>query len=409
MVVPLYIGEIAPPEIRGSLLVFEALFVVLGIVIAFWITYGTRHYSSNWSWQIPFMLQIFPGIILGFGAWFLPFSPRWLASKDREDEALASLVKLRRLPATDSRVQREWMEIIAEARFQAGVQAKLHPTLANSKSMVSKIKLELAGWLDCFGAGCWRRTLVGVGLMFFQQFIGINALIYYSPTLFGTMGLDLDMQLIMSGILNILQLAGVFTSVWTIDRFGRKPMLLIGSVVALICLVIITILVATYSDDWASHRVQGWTSVGLLLFYMLGFGASWTSIPWAVPAEVFPSSLRAKGVSISTCSSTFYRPESYDLIQPTNNFNSIDWINNFIIGLITPPLVQNTGYGAYIFFAVFCLLSFVYVWFFVPETRGCTLEKMDEVFKDNRAAHDIELKTRTLRAVYDEKRVAQGA
>ena len=84
---PLYIGEISPPEIRGSLLVFEALFVVLGIVIAFWITYATKDMESHWSWQLPFLIQIFPGLILGFGAVFLPFSPRWLASKGREQEA----------------------------------------------------------------------------------------------------------------------------------------------------------------------------------------------------------------------------------------------------------------------------------------------------------------------------------
>jgi len=201
MVVPLYIGEISPPEIRGSLLVFKALFVVLGIVIAFWITYATKEMDGHWSWQLPFLIQIFPGLILGFGAIFLPFSPRWLASKGREQEALDNLVKIRQVLETDTRVQHEWIEIIAEARFQNYVLAERHPVLAapENKSISNSIKLKIASWTDCFKTGCWRRTLVGGGLMFFQQFIGINALIYYSPTLFGTMGLDLNMQLIMSG------------------------------------------------------------------------------------------------------------------------------------------------------------------------------------------------------------------
>ncbi|KAL9579810.1 MAG: hypothetical protein Q9212_004880 [Teloschistes hypoglaucus] len=120
------------------------------------------------------------------------------------------------------------------------------------------------------------------------------------------MGLSHSMQLVMSGVLNVTQLIG-------------------------------------------------------LLFYMLSFGASWGPVPWAMPSEIFPSSLRAKGVALSTSS---------------------NWLNNFIIGLITPPLVQNTGFGAYTFFAVFCLLSFVWTYFFVPETRGRTLEQMDHVFKD---------------------------
>lgn len=168
MVVPLYISEISPPEIRGTLLVFEELSIVLGIVVAFWITYGTQYIGSHWSWQLPFLIQIIPGLLLGFGAILLPFSPRWLASKGRDDEALANLAKLRQLPDTDGRVQREWMEIVAESRFQQGIHAARHPSLAK-QGLVSKLKLEIATWADCLKSGCWRRTHVGVGLMFFQQ------------------------------------------------------------------------------------------------------------------------------------------------------------------------------------------------------------------------------------------------
>ncbi|KAI8662135.1 hypothetical protein NCS56_01017000 [Fusarium sp. Ph1] len=382
MVVPLYISEISPPEIRGALLVFEELSIVAGIVIAFYITYGTRYISSHWSWQLPFLLQILPGLVLGFGAIFLPYSPRWLASKDREDEALVNLAKLRALPATDPRVQREWMEIIAEARFQTGILKERHPQLTQRTDISGKMRLEFVSWTDCLKPGCWRRTLVGAGIMFFQQFVGINALIYYSPTLFGTMGLDFNMQLTMSGVLNVTQLIGVLTSLWTLDRFGRRSILLLGSVLMLVAHVIIAALVGKFSDNWPSHKAEGWTSVAFLLFYMLAFGASWGPVPWAMPSEVFPSSLRAKGVAISTCS---------------------NWINNFIIGLITPPLVRETGFGAYVFFAVFCLLSFIWVWFSVPETNGKTLEEMDQVFNDRSGVEDVSKKDRILREVFEEK------
>ncbi|EEU41156.1 uncharacterized protein NECHADRAFT_46209 [Fusarium vanettenii 77-13-4] len=384
MVVPLYISEISPPEIRGTLLVFEELSIVAGIVIAFYITYGTRYISSHWSWQLPFLLQILPGLVLGFGAIFLPYSPRWLASKDREDEALANLAKLRALPATDPRVQREWMEIIAEARFQTGILKERHPQLTQRTDISGRMRLEFVSWTDCLKPGCWRRTLVGAGIMFFQQFVGINALIYYSPTLFGTMGLGFNMQLTMSGVLNVTQLIGVLSSLWTLDRFGRRSILLLGSVLMLVAHVIIAALVGKFSDDWPSHKAEGWTSVAFLLFYMLAFGASWGPVPWAMPAEVFPSSLRAKGVAISTCS---------------------NWINNFIIGLITPPLVRETGFGAYVFFAVFCLLSFIWVWFSVPETNGKTLEEMDQVFNDRSGVEDVSKKDRILREVFEEKTV----
>ncbi|RDW58359.1 hypothetical protein BP5796_12289 [Coleophoma crateriformis] len=366
MVVPLYISEISPPEIRGTLLVFEQFSIVFGIIVSFWITYGTRQIVSSWSWQLPFLLQLMPGLVLGFGTYFLPFSPRWLASKGREDEALVNLAKLRELPTSDSRVRQEWMEILAEATFQKQALEERHPSLM-TRTNINRLKLELVSWTDCVKPGCWRRTHVGAGLMFFQQFVGINALIYYSPTLFQTMGLDYEMQLIMSGVLNITQMVGVLSSLWTLDRFGRRTILLWGSIGMFIPHAIIAILVGKFSSDWPSHRPEGWASVAFLLVYMISFGASWGPVPWAMPAEIFPSSLRAKGVAISTCS---------------------NWLNNFIIGLITPPLVQNTGFGAYIFFAVFCLGSFAWTYFCVPETNGKTLEEMDEVFKDRGNAED---------------------
>lgn len=160
-----------------------------------------------------------------------------------------------------------------------------------------------------------------------KRFVGINALIYYSPTLFQTMGLPLPLQLLMSGILNITQLLGVLTSLWTMDKLGRRPLLLLGSALMFLSHLIITILVALYSSDWTSHRLQGWASVAMLLFYMLAFGATWGPVPWALPAEVFPTSLRAKGVALSTCS---------------------NWGNNFI--MYVPPFPKPPPQTTNIFF-----------------------------------------------------------
>ncbi|UPK95321.1 hypothetical protein LCI18_006256 [Fusarium solani-melongenae] len=356
MVVPIYISEISPHEIRGSLLVFEELSIVVGIDI-----------QGHWSWQLPFLLQIFPGVLLGVGAFFLPFSP----------QALVTLARLRSLHTDDIRVRAEWTDIVAEARFQEVILKGRHPRLVESSSIISKFQLEIVSWSDCFKTGCWRRTHVGIGIMFFQQFVGINALIivYYSPTLFATMDLNFNMQLIMSGVVNCVQLVGVISSLWTLDRFGRRKILLTGSICMFIPHLIISIFVGKYSHDWPSYIPEGWTSVAFLLAYMLAFGCSWGPVPWAMPSEVFPSSLRAKGVALAT---------------------SLSWLWNFIIGLITPPLIQETGFGAYVFFAVFCLLSFVWTYFCVPETNGKTLEEMDEVFHDRTGTADVERKARIL-------------
>ncbi|KAJ5949616.1 hypothetical protein N7454_001200 [Penicillium verhagenii] len=366
MVAPLYISEISPPECRGTLLVLEEWCIVLGIVIAYWITYATRYMAGEWAWRLPFLLQMIPGFILVGGVAILPFSPRWLASKGRNEEALQSLCKLRNLSDTDRRIRQEFLDIQAEVQFHQEMNAEKHPNL-QSGSAKDSFLLELASWGDCFRKGCWRRTHVGIMISFFQQFVGINALIYYSPTLFGTMGLDSSMQLVMSGVLNVLQLVGVTTSIFTMDSIGRRKLLMVGSVLMAIAMIIIAALVGIYSSDWSTHQAQGWTSAAFLLFYMVAFGASWGPIPWALPAEIFPSSLRAKGVALATCS---------------------NWGNNFIIGLITPPLVEDTGYGAYVFFGVFCVISGVWTYYFVPETKGRTLEQMDHVFKDNSSEYE---------------------
>lgn len=168
MVAPLYISEISPPECRGTLLAMEEFCIVLGIVIAFWITYGTRYIAGEWAWRLPFLLQMIPGFVIAAGVFVLPFSPRWLASKGRNEEALQSLSKLRMLPASDKRVRREFLDIITEARFHKEVNAEKHPTLQGD-DLKSSVLQELASWMDCFRRGCWKRTYVGVGLMFFQQ------------------------------------------------------------------------------------------------------------------------------------------------------------------------------------------------------------------------------------------------
>lgn len=163
--VPTYISEISPAEIRGTLLVFEQLSIVVGVIVAFWITYGTRFIDSAWSWRLPFLLQLLPGLVLGVGAVFLPFSPRWLANQGRDDLALHTLARLRQLPVTDRRVEKEWLDILAESRYQQQQFVEMHEDLVPG----DRIRSELASWADCFRGRSWRRTMVGSGITTFQQ------------------------------------------------------------------------------------------------------------------------------------------------------------------------------------------------------------------------------------------------
>lgn len=124
--------------------------------------------AGEWSWRLPFLLQMVPGFILVGGVMMLPFSPRWLASKGRNEEATQSLCKLRNLPATDRRIRQELLDIQAEVQFHQEMNAEKHPNL-QSGSTKDSFLLELASWADCFKKGCWRRTHVGIMICFFQQ------------------------------------------------------------------------------------------------------------------------------------------------------------------------------------------------------------------------------------------------
>lgn len=137
-----------------------------------WITYGTRFIESSASFRLPLALQIVPGLILGIGIIFFPFSPRWLALVGRNDECLESLARLRGLPTDDARVQKEYRLIIIEVEFQRAIQERKHPGKQG-------FKLEMLQWMDCFRGKMWRRSVVGVGVGFLQQFMGINAFSKY--------------------------------------------------------------------------------------------------------------------------------------------------------------------------------------------------------------------------------------
>ncbi|CAI6095971.1 unnamed protein product [Clonostachys chloroleuca] len=365
---PLYISEIAPPNLRGTLLVLESISIVSGVVIAYWITFATRHMEGSISFRLPLGLQMVCATCVGVGIHFFPFSPRWLALVGRNQDSLISLSKLRRLPETDERVQAEYKSIVAEVEFQRLMQEAKHPG-------VSGLKLEVLLWLDLFDGKNWRRVVVGCGVCFFQQFSGINAFIYYAPTLFQSIGQDYEMSLILSGIFNILQLVAVAICFVIIDKVGRKPLAIVGGFGSALCYIVIAALAGVYSKSWSSNPAAGWACVAMAFLFIIVYGVSYSPLGWALPPEVFSTSTRAKGVALSVC---------------------VNWLANFVIGIATPPMVESIGFGAYVFFAVFCALSGFWAWFLVPETMGKTLEQMDEVFGDTSGQEEQDMMRRAL-------------
>ncbi|KAL1731223.1 general substrate transporter [Schizophyllum commune] len=382
---PLYISEIAPPNIRGGLLALEEVMIITGIIVAYWLTFGTRYVDSDLSWRLPFGLQILPGLVLFTGLFFLPNSPRWLGMQGRSDDCLRTIAKLRNLPEDDPRVHAEYIGIVTEVDVMREAAARRHPKLhaeeaAGRRSFWADVKLEVAGWRDALDKRYIKRTNVGCGVVFFQQFVGINALIYYSPSLFSSLGLTLDMSLLMSGIMNVLQLVGCLPTTLVLDKLGRRTMLLWGSLICLLSHITIAALVGAFHTNWPAHPAGGWAGVAFIFVYMVAFGTSWGPIAWAMPSEVFPMSIRAKGVAVSA---------------------TVNWLSNFLVGLITPPLNDAAPYGSFVFYAVMTLLGLLWTYFFVPETKGRSLEDMDAVFGDSIAGEENESRERIVRALLD--------
>ncbi|KAK7515778.1 hypothetical protein IWZ03DRAFT_407275 [Phyllosticta citriasiana] len=232
--------------------------------------------------------------------------------------------------------------IMVEVEFQARMLEKRHPGARG-------FKLELLTWTDLFKKRIWRRTAVGMGVAFFQQFSGINGFIYYAPTLFASLARRCHNLLLY-------------------HRQGRPS--------APCCLgrrrndIVMSALVGLYSDDWAANKAAGWATTAMAYLYILLYGVSYSPLGWALPSEVFNNSTRAKGVALSTATV---------------------WISNFIIGVIVPTMIEEAGFGTYVFFAIMCMLAAVWAFLLVRETKGKTLEQIDEVFGDASGAEEREV------------------
>ncbi|KFZ13135.1 hypothetical protein V502_06758 [Pseudogymnoascus sp. VKM F-4520 (FW-2644)] len=358
LVAPVYMSEISPAEVRGGILVLEFESIVFGRTAASWITYGTRYIPNEWQFRLPFVIQIVPAVALAIIFTWMPESPRWLAYQGRNEECLQILQKLREVPNDDPRITAEFFDILAEAKFHHEVQEERHGNMKD-KTLLQSIWIEIATFGDLYRHRTLKRTLTGASLVFLQQFVGINALIYYAPSIFQSIALSYDYSLLMTGVMNCMQPVGVTAAIPLMDWVGRRPLLLWGAIAIFPAHLCLAIIVGLYSNSWSTHSTQGWTGVGFILWYMVAFGASWSPIPWSMPAEIFPASLRAKGTAMTQ----FYQ-----------------WFFNFVIGLVTPPMIQSIGWGTYAFFGIWCLIAAVWAWLVAPETKNVSFEEMDVLF-----------------------------
>ncbi|KAL2261732.1 hypothetical protein VTK26DRAFT_3500 [Humicola hyalothermophila] len=367
MIIPIYNSEVAPPEVRGALVATQQLAITFGIMISFWIDYGTNYIGgttletqSDAAWLLPICLQLAPAIILFVGMIFMPFSPRWLIHHNREEEARKVLSNLRGLPEDHELVQLEFLEIKAQSLFEKRTVAELFPGLREQTAW-NTFKLQFVSIKKLFQTkAMFKRVIVATVTMFFQQWTGINAVLYYAPFIFKQLGLsDNTVSLLATGVVGIVMFIATIPSVLWIDRVGRKPVLTIGAIGMATCHIIIAVIVAKNIDQWQDHRAAGWAAVCMVWLFVIHFGYSWGPCAWIIVAEVWPLSTRPYGVSLGASS---------------------NWMNNFIVGQVTPDMLEGITYGTYILFGLLTYLGAAFIWFFVPETKRLTLEEMDVVF-----------------------------
>ncbi|EHY56481.1 hypothetical protein HRR83_002435 [Exophiala dermatitidis] len=366
MIVPMYVAECSPPELRGLLIGVQQFAIEFGIMVSFWIDYGTNYIGgtgqgqSEAAWLVPLALQLFPALILLIGMIFMPFTPRWLVHHGREQEARKTLATLRSMPVDHELIELEFLEIKAQSIFEKRTVEAHFPHLASLTPM-NIIKLQFVAIGSLFRTmPMFRRVIVATVTMFFQQWTGINAVLYYAPQIFGALGLSSNTtSLLATGVVGIAMFLATIPAILYIDRIGRRPALALGALGMGLCHFIIAIIFAKNEHQWPTHKGAGWAAIAMVWLFVIHFGWSWGPCAWIVVAEIWPMSARPYGIALGASS---------------------NWMNNFIVGQVTPDMITGIRYGTFILFGLLITLGAGFIWFFVPETKQLTLEEMDLIF-----------------------------
>ncbi|CUA72755.1 putative quinate permease [Rhizoctonia solani] len=344
LIIPVYIAEISPPSIRGRLVGIFEILSQGGSMLGFWINYIVdRTVSSNTKtqWIIPLALQMLPGLFLLLGAALAPESPRWLAKNNNWEKARRNLHDLRQLPPNSKYIEEELQGIrtqIENERLLAGEAGRSR----------------WSGFKELFHKGTRNRVAIGLTLMMCQNMTGVNIITYYSPRIFETLGLTgTSTKLFATGFYGVAKTLGmIIFSVWLVERIGRRKGLILGGFIGSLPMWYIGgyVFVADPATKAAAGQFtrNGW-----------GYLAMDQGITWVYCSEIFPIRIRMLCVALTTAD---------------------QWLWSFIVSRTTPYMITSLGYGTYFFFASLMIIFGAWAYFFVPETKGKTLEDMDRIF-----------------------------
>jgi SP family xylose:H+ symportor-like MFS transporter len=334
MLSPLYIAEIAPADSRGKLVSFNQLAIVGGFMVVYFVNYfisrggGSDEWLNIVGWRWMFASEVIPaGLFLGL-LFFVPDTPRSLVLRNKSEEALAVLIKVNG--------EKEGARILVE--------------IENS------IDEKTSGNLLSFG---WLVIIIGVLISVFQQFVGINVVLYYAPEIFKTISSGTDSALLMTILVGVVNFLFTIIAVKTVDKYGRKPLMIIGALgmaVAMISLGFVFFAGAT-----------GYLALFCMMLYVASFAMSWGPVAWVLLAEIFPNKIRGKALAIAVAA---------------------QWISNYLVSLTFPMMNDNSyltemfNHGfAYWLYGIMSILAMFFIIKYVPETKGKTLEEMESLWK----------------------------
>ncbi|MCJ1274632.1 hypothetical protein MMC21_002429 [Puttea exsequens] len=356
-IVILYMSEIAPRKVRGAVVSGYQFCITIGILLANCVVYATQNRDDSGSYRIPIAVQFLWAIILAAGLAVLPESPRYFVKKGKLEKAAKALANIRGQPVDSDYIQDELAEIIANHEYELQIIPQT---------------TYIGSWANCFrgsvfkGVSNSRRTTVGILMQMMQQLTGINFIFYFGTVFFTSLG-TISNPFFISLITTLVNVCSTPLSFWTVERFGRRKILIIGGTGMVICQYIVGIIGVTAGKESKHNHAAVSAMIAFICFNISFFAATWGPCAWVVIGEIFPLPIRSRGVGLSTAS---------------------NWFWNCIISVITPYLVgtdkNDANLGAKVFFlwGSLAIISTLFAYFLVPETKGLSLEQVDKMMEE---------------------------
>ncbi|OAL03658.1 general substrate transporter [Phaeosphaeriaceae sp. SRC1lsM3a] len=346
--IPMYVSECSPAKHRGRSVAIQLSIVIFGTVVAYWLDYGTiKNLTGEVVWRFPIAFQNVFALFTIFTLPFLPETPRWLYSHDRKSEAVEVLARLQGTSISDPAVLQIEEEMATALRLEEESLSFSLRELIHDHTPIKNT----------------RRLVICFMIQFWQQFTGINVIAFYvTIVLERNVGLSRETSSLVAGCIQIAFWLGTFPPIFLLDKLGRRPILLGGSLALLMAMTLFTVGIAVNTSATANM------ALAMLFLYEISFGMSWNAIPWLYAPEITPMQLRHVGAAVATFS---------------------EWLWTFVIAQITPMAIEQAGWKFYLLFCVMITLNIPFVFFFLPETSGKTLEEIDYIF--DKKGRDIEM------------------